>query len=140
MFCPYCGREFGSTNSRFCPFCGQDLAPTVTLTERLSWIQMFRVLSPSEGGTKYRAMIIAGFTVIAVMALAIVFLFATSHDSPDPVEPELPTGDQIITIGDNSQIILGGDFSTKTMSAYLDSSGNIVIYLDSTVSDRKSVV
>lgn len=134
MFCPYCGREFGSTNSRFCPFCGQDLAPTVTLTERLSWIQMFRVLSPSEGGTKYRAMIVGGFAIIAMMALAIVFLFASSNDSPDPVEPELPTGDLIITISDNSQIILGGDFSTKTMSAYLDSSGNIVIYLDSTVS------
>ena len=138
MFCPYCGREFGSTGSRFCPFCGQDLAPTVTLTERLSWIQMFRVLSPSEGGTKYRAMIVGGFAIIIAMALAIVFIFATSASTPTAEEPELPTSDLIIVIDENSQVTLSGDFSTGVMCAYQDSSGNIVIYLDNSTSNGYS--
>ncbi|MGN0098311.1 MAG: hypothetical protein ACI38Y_03175, partial [Candidatus Methanomethylophilaceae archaeon] len=131
MFCPYCGRDFESTGSRFCPFCGQDLAPTVTLTERLSWIQMFRVLSPSEGGTKYRAVIVGGFAVIITMILAIILIFVTAPDAPAFEEPELPTSDLIITIDENSQITLSGDFSTGIMCAYQDSSGNIIIYLDS---------
>lgn len=135
MFCPYCGREFGSTGSRFCPFCGQDLAPTVTLTERLSWIQMFRVLSPSEGGTKYRAVIVGGFAIIIAMIIAIVFIYATSPVSPSAEEPEIPTSDLVIIIDENSQITLDGDFSTGTLCAYQDSSGNIVIYLDKKVAD-----
>ena len=130
MFCPYCGREFENTGSRYCPFCGQDLADTVTFRERLSWIQMFRVLSPSEGGTKYRFLIVSGFVAIAVMLAFIVLIFVMGGNTGTTDNPELPSSDIIIEVDDSSDIILSGDFSTGSMKMYVNSSNNIMIFLE----------
>lgn len=135
MFCPYCGREFENTGSRYCPICGQDLADTVTFRERLTWIQMFRVLSPSEGGTKYRALIVSGFAAIAVMLSIIVILFVMGGNGSSVDNPELPPSDIVITVDDSSDIILSGDFSTGILQMYVNSSNNVIIFLDESISD-----
>ena len=133
MFCPYCGREFENTGSRYCPFCGQDLADTVTFRERLSWIQMFRVLSPSEGGAKYRFIIVSGFVAIAVMLAFIVLIFVMGGNTGTRDNPELPSSDIIIEVDDSSDIILNCDVSTVSMKMYVNSPNNIMIFLEESV-------
>lgn len=135
MFCPFCGRDFENTGSRYCPFCGQDLASSVTFKERLTWIQMFRVLSPSEGGTQYRAFIITGFVAIAILIAAIALVFVMDDDPSDPVNPGLPSTDIILKIDGSNDIVLSGDFTTGAMNAYINSSKNIMFGLDDTLAE-----
>lgn len=135
MFCPYCGRKFESSSSRFCPFCGQDLfSSTTSLEKGRSYLNMIRSrLSPE--GDKHKLVLIVGILAIALMSAVIVALEMPQDGSGgNPINR--PPSDNSIVVGDDSYIELSDDFTNGIMSAYMNKSGELVIYLDSEIEER----
>ena len=123
MFCPYCGRTFEGENLRYCPFCGQDLNFDDGLIYKL------------KHGRK--TVVASGIAVIAILVCLLAFFIADNGSTDDGpiVNPE---NSIIIQVDANRYIELTDDFTTGDLNAYMNNSGELIIYLGEGVADSYS--
>ena len=120
MFCPYCGRTFEGDNLRYCPFCGQDLSYDDGILYKL------------RNGRK--TVVASGIAVMAVLVCLLAF-FILDNGGPgeDPIVN--PDNSIILQVDSSSYIELTDDFTTGELNAYMNNSGELIIYLDGGIAE-----
>ena len=115
MFCPYCGRTFEGENLRYCPFCGQDLNFDDGLLYKLK--------------SERRVVVATGVAVMAVLVCLLAF-FIVDNGGPEDGPIVNPEKSITLQVDANRYIELTDDFTTGNLNAYLNNSGELIIYLD----------
>jgi len=120
MFCPYCGRTFEGENLRNCPFCGQDLTYDEGILYKL------------RSGRK--TVVASGIAVMAVLVCLLAF-FIVDNGGPGEGPIVNPDNSIILQVDSSRYIELTDDFTTGELNAYLNNSGELIIYLDSGIAN-----
>lgn len=123
MFCPYCGRTFEGDNLRYCPFCGQDLNFDDGILYKLR--------------AQRRVAVATGVAVMAVLVCLLAF-FVVDNGGPSDDPIVNPENSIILNVDSNRYIELTDDFTTGQLNAYLNNSGELIIYLDDSVAQGYS--
>ena len=123
MFCPYCGRTFEGDNLRYCPFCGQDLNFDDGILYKLR--------------SERRVAVASGVAAMAVLACLLAF-FIVDNGGTDDGPIVNPENSIILQVDSNRYIELTDDFTTGDLNAYLNNSGELIIYLDGDLAERYS--